>query len=285
MISEMVIMLAGLSMCDLSTPQLLYHGAISTDEAHESLNWISPDGDEVFFTRAEEGFLKAGLYSARRLQGEWLIEKLEISTGPFDADLTLPVIDGDAIFTSTRGSTENEAGGWDLWRTPAFHNETGWRFGSVEPLPEPINTPASECCAIYGHGDEFFFSSDREGDWNIYRATPSEQGYDISLLPGKANTDNGEWSNAILENRDLLFSSIREGGAGGDDIYVAHFDTGKWSQGVMLEPPVNTAYYEDNARIFGEQQYWSSRQGTETGDLKVSSIFYMPTVCVGVLAK
>jgi hypothetical protein len=49
--------------------------------------------------------------------------------------------------------------------------------------------------------------------------------------------------------RYLLFSSIRKSGYGGDDIYVAFREGASWTPARALPPPVNTAAYEDGARV------------------------------------
>ena len=66
----------------------------------------------------------------------------------------------------------------------------------------------------------------------------------------------------------LLFSSIRPGGPGGDDVYVAFRAAESWSNPRALPAPVNTRAYEDSARVStdGRHLFWSSNRPLPSGD-------------------
>ena len=281
MISALLFSAAVASVCSSSAPEILLPDIISTNEAHESLNWISPQRDEIFFTRASADFSNARIYRARLKEGDWDLQLLSISSGPYDADFALMEPENAAIFTSTRPSAENEEGDWNLWRAKATRIDGRWRFDEVELLPSPINTEKSECCAVAGPSGDIYFSSDRTGNWDIYRASPGADGYRVEALYGAVNTEAGEWPNAIANNEELLLmSSIRKSGSGGDDIYASAIDGSTWSAAMLLNAPVNTPFYEDNARVFGETLYWSSRSSRNGESSSVSNIYYLPAACL-----
>ena len=99
----------------------------------------------------------------------------------------------------------------------------------------------------------------------------SERGIDgwgeLVKLGSDINSDAIETSASISnDDRTIYFSSNREGGYGGMDIYKAvKLPTGEWSKATNLGPIINTPYNEDSPFIHADDKtlYFSS-QGHQT---------------------
>ncbi|WDI30608.1 hypothetical protein PUV54_11645 [Hyphococcus flavus] len=279
---SLIVIAAALSGACLQA-NLFLPNMISTDGAHEGLDWISEEGDALIFTRVAPDFSVSSVYSAVVEGDEWAIEKTSFSTGPYDAGVAFSADHESALFTSTRQSDVTPEGNWNIWRVSAALEGHAWRFGEAEYLSEPINSDKNDCCAVFGRNGEIFFSSDRDGQWNLYRATIDGNGYVVEKMKGRINTTDGAWPSAYIGETDtLLFSSIRKSGAGGDDIYVSTRRDGEWSDARILGEPVNKSGYEDGARLFHGEFYWSSRPARASAqDAQVNSgIYHLPAACV-----
>ncbi len=283
MVEFLFLLLAANNSCFGQQAKVFLPDIISSPLAHEGLDWVSDDQTIVLFTRATSTFSSSSLMQARKIDDEWTVEPLPISASDFDAGIAISPTMASALFTSTRLDDDGEAGNWNLWQMDATFDGKTWAFGEPTMMPAPVNSSESECCVVYGENEEFYFSSDRAGSWDIYHAEPRPDGYHVAKLSGEINTADGAWPSAYQpSSKQLLFSSIRETGAGGDDIYISTLNSGDWAPGRPLGRGINQSGYEDSARIFGQTLYWSSRPKTpeKTRDLNVSNIYTMPTTCI-----
>ncbi len=238
-------------------------GVISTGKGHESLNWLSDTRSSAVFTRADDDFSRSEIFLAERRGAAWNVERLGFSTSGYDMGVSFAPETSSLLFTSTRPIRDDGEENWNVWSV-GVEKET-FSFGVPEPLPPPVNTGASECCAVFVSAEAFLFASDRGGNWDIFMAVSNGDEYEVMPLPGEVNSDFGEWPSYVSPGGDLLlFSSIRPNGMGGDDVYVSRKRGSAWGKPVILPLPVNTAEYEDNAMIHGGVLYWSSRN-TPTG--------------------
>ena len=286
MLHTLYVLVSAFGACDAISTEKFLPERISTDGAHEGLDWISADESSVIFTRATPDFSASRLMRARKRHDTWVVDQLPISSSGYDAGLSIAPSELHVFFTSTRKTDSNPAGNWNLWYAGARRVDADWFFDSPVAMPAPVNTAQNECCIVHGAGDDFYFSSDRQGSWDIYHAKPEEGGYSVSLLGGGLNTSEDAWPSTYLSNPSrLIFSSIRESGVGGDDIYISNQTDGVWSPGRLLGAGINQSGYQDSARVFGQRLYWSSRPetGENTGDLNVSDIYTMPTPCIDEL--
>lgn len=286
MFSTAAILLTASAVCELTDENIFLPNIVSTKSAHENIDWVSKNGAQIFFTRAAPDFSQSRLMQVRKVNGRWFVEPLPMLAGGYDASLAMAPDLMSILFTSTRAGENIAEGDWNIWHADASYKNEKWVFGDASPMPSPVNTTSNECCTVNDESGGFYFSSDRAGSWDIYHARLIDGGYEVALLPGAANTDYDEWPNAyIAEMSILLFSSIRPSGAGGDDIYVSTKRDGKWASGQILDPRINKSGYEDSARIFHGQFFWSSRPASAASpvDLNVSNIYTMPTACIDEL--
>lgn len=105
-------------------------------------------------------------------------------------------------------------------------------------------------------GDKIYFSSNRDGNFDIYELSiprkESEQVTPESLLhPKTYELRKVEELSSPYDDKcpyfydgTMVFVSDRPGGAGGQDIYYATFQNGKWGTPVNAGKRINTSYNE-----------------------------------------
>lgn len=277
---------AGASPTGASTPALANRqtptpvAAWADAGAHTSLAGFTSSGDALL-VRSTPDFSSAALGRARcGTDGCGGFEPLR-SPGLGNARGAAVLADGSLLLTSSEPTGDPRApDGWNLFL--AAPEGDGWE--RPRPLPFPVATPFAECCATPAPGGGFLFASDRAGTWDIYAARREEGGgYAVQrlaalssepALPGEPGYF-GEWpSFADPGGRFLLASSIRPGGVGADDVYVAcAAPGGGWLPLRNLGAPVNTPGFEDGARVSpdGRVLYWSTRPPRE-GTSRVMSL-------------
>lgn len=109
-------------------------------------------------------------------------------------------------------------------------------------------------CSLNHDGTELYLYKNDNFDGNIYSSTyVNDKWTPIVKLNKNINTTRYESHAAISSNgKKLYFTSNREGGRGGLDIYFSEKDaSGDWGLPVNLGTAVNTKYNEDNPFITG----------------------------------
>lgn len=135
-----------------------------------------------------------------------------------------------------------------------------------EKLDDKINTSTHDACVgISADGQilYIFRTSEDMLTGDLYQSEMTEDGWGkLKKLGSDINSEAIETSASISsDDRMLYFSSNREGGYGGMDIYrVVKLPTGEWSKALNLGPTINTAYNEDSPFIHADNKtlYFSS---------------------------
>ncbi len=86
-----------------------------------------------------------------------------------------------------------------------------------------------------------------------------------------AIAENGDVDLFFFNDTIMLFSSDRDGGYGGKDIYISSVTNGRWSAPANLGPTINSAYDEVTPflAVDGRTLYFSSNNLKSLGDLDV----------------
>jgi outer membrane protein OmpA-like peptidoglycan-associated protein/tetratricopeptide (TPR) repeat protein len=149
-------------------------------------------------------------------------------------------------------------------------------------MGSPINTPDHDATiGISVDGQKLFIYKDDKGDGNIYF---SNLAGDHWAAPQKLNDfiNSKSWEgNASIspDGNILYFSSEREGGLGGKDIYMSRkLPNGDWGKAMNLGPKINTPYDEDGAYIQadGVTLYFSSQGHKTMGGYDIFSSTFNP---------
>lgn len=229
---------------------------------HEGPSELTPDGKTLFFTRANADFSTSTVLQATWQDGAWQeTGAAPFSTSGYDAGASLSP-DGRLLYFTSQRPAQGFADTWNLWVTER-DSAGGW--GAPRVLEAPLNSDKSECCLTAKAAGAVYFSSERDGSWDIFRASRGSDGKlaGVERLPAGINgTDSMEWPSYVdPQERFLIFSSIRQGGHGGDDLYVAFRGADGWGPPRNLGPLVNTKGFEDSGVISpdGKRLLWSSR--------------------------
>ena len=128
-----------------------------------------------------------------------------------------------------------------------------------------INTPGHEATiGISADGQQLLIYKDDAGDGNIYLSRlMGENWMTPQKLTENVNSKSWEPSATITpDNNTLYFTSTREGGFGGRDIWRSvRLPNGEWAKPVNLGPKINTPYDEDAPAILadGKTLYFASQ--------------------------
>jgi tetratricopeptide (TPR) repeat protein len=109
-------------------------------------------------------------------------------------------------------------------------------------------------CSLNNDGTKLFLYKNDNFDGNIYFSTLENEAWTpIKKLNRNINTKYYESHASIShDGKKLYFTSNREGGFGGLDIYVSELDaSGDWGPAVNLGSTINTPYNEDTPFITG----------------------------------
>lgn len=228
---------------------------------HEGPSEVMPDGKTLFFTRANADFSTSAVLQATWKDGAWHEDgPAPFAASSYDAGASLAPDGGRLYFTSQRPATGFKDT-WNIWVTERAGD--GW--GAPRLLEAPINSDKSECCLTAKVAGAVYFSSERDGAWEIFRAAEEGPGRfaRVEKLPPAINSSkHGQWPSYVdPRERFLIFSSIRPDGHGGDDLWVTFRGESGWSEPRNLGPLVNTKGFEDSGILSpdGKRFLWSSR--------------------------
>jgi outer membrane protein OmpA-like peptidoglycan-associated protein/tetratricopeptide (TPR) repeat protein len=223
-------------------------------------------------------------YNAKKLIANPVNIKIDNLGEPINSEYPdySPVLSADEqtiIFTSRReGSTcgkKDTDGKYFEDIYTAIHNEYEKKWTNFRKIGTNINSCKHEASiSLSFDGKELFIYKDDNGDGNIYVSTFKD---DEWSSPGKLSSEinSKSWeTHACLtaDGNTLYFTSNREGGFGGRDIYSCEkLASGKWSQPVNLGPKINTEYDEESPFILrdGATMYFSSKGHESMGGFDV----------------
>ncbi|MCZ6694077.1 MAG: OmpA family protein [Bacteroidetes bacterium] len=196
-----------------------------------------------------------------------------------------PIIPADEsfmIFTSRREdnvSTEQDADGRyheDMYIS--YKNDKG-EWQKPQNLGFGVNSFGHDAgIGLSSDGSQLLiYKSNNGGD--IYISDHSEDGWTIPVpLSGEVNTAGFESSACFTaDSKHIYFTSEREGGYGGSDIYKAELlGNGTWGNIVNLGPEINTQFNEEAPQIHSDSKtlFFSSRGHNSMGGFDIFSSNY-----------
>ncbi|MEO7080491.1 MAG: hypothetical protein ABIY71_03150, partial [Flavobacteriales bacterium] len=192
---------------------------------------LSPDGNEMIIYRASDAMPDGDLFITQRSQGVWSTpERMtdQINSKAHEPSATISPDGSEIYFTSDR---PGGFGGRDLYRIRRLPNG---QWSLPLNLGPEINTAFDEDAPfMHSDGTTLFFSSNGHntmGGFDIFKAAlldpdmniwdkPVNMGYPLNTVNDDIYFSLGE------DGRTGYFSSEREGGLGGQDIYEVVFPT------------------------------------------------------------
>jgi hypothetical protein len=256
--------------------KLFAEGIISTGK--EFTVTFSPDGNDVYFTRADKEKKINHVMHSRKKDGAWqTAERVSFSSEDWsDLDPALSPDGNKMYFISTRPAPgkDPKRKDMDIW----VSTRSGSDWGAPEHIAA-VNSANKEGSPSVDREGTMYFFSDRQSEVNnnaIYVSRFSNGKYSPpERMDAAVNAGPSDTSPSISpDGRTLLFYSTRGGGHGQADIYVSTLENGRWSAAKNLGPLVNTEEFEYNASV--------SRDGQTLYFGRKAQIFEIPVKALGL---
>ena len=242
-------------------PVIFAPGVVSTGRSEGSIVF-APDGRSMVFQRY--GSPDNMIFVTREVAARWTIPEV---APPFarryryDGDFSLSPDGTRLFFTSRRlldGEGEQAEDSGNIW----VAEWRGDQWPTTAPLPPPIRTPGHEGYpSLMADGTLYFFGRGRpsEGLADIFLSKWNGQTYEEPESIGPPiNTPANEWDPYVAPDGSyLLFASMRPGGLGEDDFYVAfRREDGSWTEPVNMGEGVNSPYSENRPFVTLDGKYF-----------------------------
>jgi Tol biopolymer transport system component len=236
---------------------------ISTGFDEKSIAF-APDGESIYFTRGVKYANISIILVSQLRNGNWSTPKVTDFSGRYiDKD---PVFSADGqklYFSSDRPVPGSQARGFDIWMV----ERTGARWSQPRNLGITVNSEADETSPSITADGSLYFTSNRKnglGNLDIYRARRSGDGFSSpENLGATVNSNRAELAVCVdPHERFLIFSSERPG-FGSSDLYISHFENGRWLPSKNLGSGINTSAEEHSPSISpdGKAVFFSSSRG------------------------
>lgn len=182
------------------------------------------------------------------------------------------------IFTSRRqGTTGNLKADDDKYFEDIYvsvKNENG-EWATPSNIGPAINTDGHDACiSLSADGQQLYIYRDDWGDGNIYVSKLENDVWSEAVLLG-SDINSKAWETHASVSPDgqlLFFTSNRNGGKGGLDIYFSKkMPSGEWGLAQTLGDVVNTEYDEDAPFMHpdGKTLFFSSKGHTSIGGFDI----------------
>jgi outer membrane protein OmpA-like peptidoglycan-associated protein len=219
---------------------------------HDSNVGLSKDGTRLFIYKDDN---EGDIFEARIDElGNWSEPKplgKHVNTEYSETTVTLSP-DGQTLFFAS--NRKGGFGGLDIWVT---HKDKKGEWGDAENLGEEINTSLNEDGPFIGYDSKTLYFSSEGGEgmggYDIYRVVydslssaweaPENMGYPINT------PDHDIYFAPTKDGKNAFYSSVRDDGYGGSDIYVLDIPEVLHHEEQAIDPNVTYAikvYDESN---------------------------------------
>ena len=193
--------------------------------ASEGASCLNARRNMIFFTRCgveEKGVMGCSIYWAKKAGQKWgEAEIIPIAADTFTVGH--PAISGDDNTLVFASDMPGGQGGKDLWYVT--YDKKAKKWSEATNLGSEINTPGDEMFPFIRDNGELYFSSNgREGmgGLDIYKAasTGVNQWSGVENVQAPLNSSAHDFGIVFEPGQDRgFFTTSREGGKGGDDIW------------------------------------------------------------------
>ena len=177
-----------------------------------------------------------------------------------------PTIVNRYYFSSNRAQDN-----YDLYSAEMM--EGRWQQG--HHIHESLNTPNNEIlqdCSLDG-SVMVFLRGERSGSNRLYLNRFSQSRHNQRVIFSETKAVSGDQDVYLVNDEMMIFSSDREGGYGGYDLYISSFSSKGWSKPKNLGPMVNSTYDERYPFMFEDESelYFSSNNPNSIGGFDIFS--------------
>jgi Tol biopolymer transport system component len=245
---------------DSSGPEIFALGSISTELPEFAVSF-TPDGETAYFNRTNTERSELAIMVSRWDGSSWSPAAIATFSGEFfDVD---PFVtpDGSRLYFSSNRSTlsGDTVPNFNTW----FVDLEGEEIAAAQPLPEPFNSEASEIFVSGTRDGTLYFRSDRDGTSRTYRASVTDAGPSVEVVPIDMNLTDGIGNPLIApDERFLLFVPEAPSRAGAADVYISYRTPTGWTPGEVLGGGVNSSYTDFAPALGpnGEYLYFTSER-------------------------
>ncbi|MBN1224816.1 MAG: PD40 domain-containing protein [Candidatus Aminicenantes bacterium] len=238
-------------------PEIFAPGIISKGYFERSVVF-SADHDELFFQLRCLGFTTVLLHMKQK-NGTWSQPETACFSGIPEYSDAAPFFtyDGRRLFVSSQRplpGTKEVKKDSDIWIIRK--NKEEWQ----KPVHggKPLNSDFDEDYPTVSKSNNLYFSSNREGNYDLYVSLFSEEGFiEPCRLASTINTENFEGHPFIAADESyLIFSSDRPGELGQGDLYISF----KGKENEWLEPDnmgdkINSPFHEAAPYVSPDGEY------------------------------
>ncbi len=247
---------------------------INTNDGWEAQPSLSADGKELFFTSSRKGSRDNDIYySKRQNDGSWSLAKSFdiINTDGKDKSPFFHQDGQTLYFVSSSSKNRKGLGGLDIF----YIRKEGENWSEVKNIGFPINSDQDELgLFVSTDGNTAYFSSFKDGNWNIYsfnlyeNAKPKE----VVLLKGELIDEKG---NGIKDAKvTISYSETGENKTfevnGDDGKYVAILDVSK-KEDVIVS--VNKEGFAYKGFVLENDKFENIKNATiQIGEIKMDTL-------------
>lgn len=249
---------------------------------YESSPAFSPDGQELYFMRADKAFRRYQILFSRCEAGRWT------TPAPPPFALPAPVNDADPFitpdgqrlyFVSSRPAPPRRAGSddFDIWRS---ERGADGRWGPPQRLPEPVNSSASELLPREDAQGRLIFGSSRpggHGQSDIWRAAPQPGGaWQVENLGPPVSSAANEYEAELSRDGRTLVLVVDRGQRSHLERFTLGAD-GRWTAAGRLPGRDDVFQVGPLLSPRGESLLFAQADGERSGELFLVDLVPDPT--------
>lgn len=240
----------------------LLEGDVNTSK-HDACVGLSPDGNTLYLFRTNDNLIGGDIYESLNINGKWTTPvRMSNSINGYESIEPSASISLDGLTFYFSSNRVGGFGGFDLYRVKKLPNG---EWSLPLNLGDQINTPLDEDAPfIHPDGKTLYFSSKGHtnmGGYDIFRSElideewskPQNLGYPTN------STKNDIFFTISANERHGYYSSNKEGGFGGQDIYLIDYLEKSLRQSVIA------AFVSDEEGVVASE---ISLINIETGELE-----------------
>jgi len=236
-------------------PEMIGEGVISTakDEFGGS---ISPDGKEIYFDVTVAPHYLYTMCVSHLVNGTWQKPEVLPFSGQYrDSDPVLSPDGKTLLFASDRPLAGAKGKSFYIWAAEKTAN--GW--SEPKALEGSVNAEGSQVFASVASNGNLYFTSDRKGEFDIFRSRLVNGKYgEAEDLGPKINAPTISSLEALVapdESYLLIGSFGRQPGYGNSDLFISYNENGSWSTPKNLGPAINTVAREYSPRLTADGKW------------------------------
>ncbi len=267
-------------------PKILEDSTINTP-FDDGTPAFSKDKNLIFFTtcKREQGKnLGCQIYESQSRGGEW-IKTMPVRVAADTFNVGHPSLSADGLKLYFSAKLPGGFGENDIWVCERESTNDTWK--KPKNLGPSINTSGEELFPYIREDGNLYFSSDSRvglGGLDIYRAIKDENDFWlVENMKVPINSSADDFGIVFQGNKEVgLFSSSRESGKGGDDIFTFELpELEFWVQGKLVDKSSQRPIPDAVVTIYGSDGMVNEQKSRTDGTFKFKLKQYTDYLILG----